>query len=75
MVAEGHTVALFPEGLVLHETHRWLVANWVEKFKTYRITIAFPVLHNAREVILSAAGSANAQLDKAAASQLSEVNA
>jgi len=59
---EGHTVSLFPGNLALQEPHRWLVANWVEEFKTYRITMAFPVLNNAREVILLVAGGANAQI-------------
>ena len=102
---EGHTASLFPESLALQEARRWAVANWVAKLKTDRITLTFPVLNNAREVVLLVTGSAKAQivvdvlertatapkypvqsvkpssgtehwmLDKAAASQLSEVNA
>jgi 6-phosphogluconolactonase len=59
---EGHTASLFPGSLALQETHRWVVANWVEKFKTHRITLTFPVLNNAREVVLLVAGTAKAPI-------------
>jgi 6-phosphogluconolactonase len=59
---EGHTASLFPESLALQETHRWVVANWVAKLKTHRITLTFPVLNNAGEVVLLVAGSAKARI-------------
>jgi 6-phosphogluconolactonase len=62
MGPDGHTASLFPDTSALRETNRWMVANWVEKFKAYRITITFPVLNNAAEVILFVAGFEKASM-------------
>jgi 6-phosphogluconolactonase len=56
MGPDGHTASLFPNSAGLRETHRWVVANWVEKFRTDRITMTFPVLNATAEVILFVAG-------------------
>jgi 6-phosphogluconolactonase len=44
---DGHTASLFPGTAALNEKTRMVVANWVEKFKTYRITFTLPVLDRA----------------------------
>ena len=62
MGSDGHTASLFPGSLALQETHRWVVANWVEKSKTHRITMTFPVLNNAAEVVLLVAGTVKAPM-------------
>jgi 6-phosphogluconolactonase len=62
MGSDGHTASLFPESLALQETHRWVVANWVEKSKTHRITMTFPVLNNAAEAVVLVAGIAKAPI-------------
>jgi len=56
MGPDGHTASLFPGSPGLSETTSWVVANWVEKFKTDRITMTFPVLNSAAEVIIFVAG-------------------
>jgi 6-phosphogluconolactonase len=56
MGADGHTASLFPNSSGLQETTRWVMANWVEKFETDRITMTFPALNSAAEVILFVAG-------------------
>lgn len=56
MGPDGHTASLFPDTKALAETERWVVANWVEKFNTFRITMTFPVLNAARAVLLLVAG-------------------
>src|SRR5579863_4016714 len=43
---DGHTASLFPGTSALAENKKLVVANWVEKFKTYRLTFTFPVLNN-----------------------------
>ena len=48
---DGHTASLFPGSKALTEVSRTVVANWVEKFKTFRITLTFPVLNHAAEVV------------------------
>jgi 6-phosphogluconolactonase len=60
MGPDGHTASLFPNSSGLHERARWVVANWVEKFQTDRITMTFPVLNSAAEVILVVSGSEKA---------------
>jgi 6-phosphogluconolactonase len=62
MGPDGHTASLFPNSSGLLETTRWVVANWVEKFKTDRITMTFPVLNSAAEVILLVSGPEKAPL-------------
>lgn len=57
MGPDGHTASLFPGSEGLNETSRWVTANWVEKFKTHRITFTFPVLNNASEAIFMANGA------------------
>ncbi len=54
---DGHTASLFPGTEALSETKRLVVANWVEKFKTYRITFTFPVLNHAAYVMFLASGA------------------
>ena len=61
MGPDGHTASLFPGSAALEEKERWAVANYVEKFKSTRITFTFPVLNAARTVLLLIAGA-----DKAA---------
>jgi 6-phosphogluconolactonase len=57
---EGHTASLFPGSLALAERERWVVAPWVEKFNTFRITLTPPVLNRAAAVLFLAAGEEKA---------------
>jgi 6-phosphogluconolactonase len=66
MGPDGHTASLFPETAALQEKSRLVVANWVEKMKTSRITFTLPVLNAARCIAFLVSGT-----DKATA--LSEV--
>jgi 6-phosphogluconolactonase len=59
---DGHTASLFPGSKALTETSRRVVANWVTKFKTFRITFTLPVLNHAAEVIFLVSGAAKAQI-------------
>jgi 6-phosphogluconolactonase len=56
MGPDGHTASLFPGSKGLEEKERWVIANWVEKFKSIRITFTFPVLNAARNIYLLVAG-------------------
>ncbi|HTU41167.1 MAG TPA: 6-phosphogluconolactonase [Candidatus Aquilonibacter sp.] len=62
MGPDGHTASLFPETAALQEKSRLVVANWVEKLKTHRITFTLPVINAARRVLFLVSGT-----DKAAA--------
>jgi 6-phosphogluconolactonase len=60
MGPDGHTASRFPDSSALLENTRWVVSNWVEKFKTDRVTMTFPVLNSAAEVIFFVAGAEKA---------------
>ena len=62
MGPDGHTASLFPGSKALEEKERWVVANWVEKFKSTRITFTFPVLNAADAVLLLVAGADKADM-------------
>jgi 6-phosphogluconolactonase len=62
MGPDGHTASLFPGSKALEEKERWVAANWVEKFKSVRITFTFPVLNAARTVLLLVAGADKADM-------------
>src|SRR5579885_1574370 len=53
---DGHTASLFPGSAALGETGAWVVANWVEKFNTWRITLSAPAINNARHVVFLITG-------------------
>ena len=59
---DGHTASLFPDSKALEETSRLVVANWVAKFNTHRITFTFPVLIQAADVMFMASGADKADM-------------
>jgi 6-phosphogluconolactonase len=58
---DGHTASLFPGSKALGEKQKLVVANWVEKFKTNRITFTYPVLNRAACVMFMATGADKAE--------------
>ena len=59
---DGHTASLFPGTAALEEKQRLVVANWVEKFNTYRITFTYPVINNAASVAFLVSGKDKAEI-------------
>ena len=59
---DGHTASLFPDSPALDEQSRLVVANWVAKLNTHRITFSFPVLNRAAEVMFMASGADKADM-------------
>jgi 6-phosphogluconolactonase len=57
---DGHTASLFPGTTALNETHHRCVANYVEKLKTWRITMTYPFLNQAAEVMMLISGQGKA---------------
>ena len=59
---DGHTASLFPETPALQEKSRLVVAIWVEKLKTSRITFTLPVLNAAHCVAFLVSGADKAPI-------------
>lgn len=59
---DGHTASLFPGSKALAEASRRVAPNWVEKFQAFRITLTFPVLNHAAEVLFMVSGAGKAQI-------------
>ncbi len=59
---DGHTASLFPGTEALHEQRRLVVANWIEKFQTNRITLTAPVLNNAGTIVVLVSGKEKAEI-------------
>ena len=62
MGPDGHTASLFPGTTALEEKQHLVVANWVEKMKTFRITFTYPVLNNAASVMFLVSGDEKAAM-------------
>lgn len=59
---DGHTASLFPETSALHEKEKLVTANYVEKFKSYRLTMTLPLLNNSRNVFFLVSGESKAAI-------------
>jgi 6-phosphogluconolactonase len=62
--SDGHTASLFPDSPALAEQNRLVVANWVEKFDSFRITLTVPVLNNADLILFLVSGAEKADAIK-----------
>ena len=64
MGTEGHTASLFPGTPALHEQQRWVMAQYIDKLQTNRLTLTPLIINQAATVIFLIAGR-----DKAATLQ------
>jgi 6-phosphogluconolactonase len=62
MGPDGHTASLFPGTTALEEKEHWVVANWVEKFSAFRITLTYPVLNSAACVMFLVSGGEKSEM-------------
>ena len=53
---DGHTASLFPHTEAIHELGRIVVANHVPQKQTWRITLTWPVIVEARDLFFLIAG-------------------
>lgn len=56
MGPDGHTASLFPGSVALDERERWVVANWARGPQAWRMTLTFPILNAARDVMIAVTG-------------------
>lgn len=61
---DGHTASLFPHTEALGENERWVIENWVEQKKTWRMTFTYPCIHQARLVAVYVSGAGKAEMLK-----------
>jgi 6-phosphogluconolactonase len=57
---DGHTASLFPGSTALNDRTRWVAANYVEKFKGWRITFSYQVLNGAAQDLFLVVGAEKA---------------
>jgi 6-phosphogluconolactonase len=57
---DGHTASLFPGTEALTEEERWVVANYVPRLDACRLTLTYPTLAAAREVVFLVSGAGKA---------------
>lgn len=60
MGPDGHTASIFPGTLNAIDDGKLVVANWVEKFKTWRITLTPDVINDATHVVVTTGGASKA---------------
>jgi 6-phosphogluconolactonase len=59
---DGHTASLFPDTGGLEETTRCVIANFVPKFDSWRLTFTFPLINHSRQICFLANAMKNADL-------------
>lgn len=59
---DGHTASLFPGTAALTEMERRVVANFVSKFNSWRLTFTYPLINNARHVCFLVNAKKNREL-------------
>jgi 6-phosphogluconolactonase len=53
---DGHTASLFPGTPAVHEDRRWVIAQYIDKLATWRITLTPPILNRAAMIIFLVSG-------------------
>ena len=53
---DGHTASIFAGSSAVRVKDRWVVANWVPSRQMWRLTLTFPVIDAAREVLFLVTG-------------------
>jgi 6-phosphogluconolactonase len=54
---DGHTASLFAGSSAVRVKNRWVVANWVPSRQVWRLTLTYPVIDAAREIVFLATGA------------------
>ena len=59
---DGHTASLFPGTTALHEQERLVTELYVDKLKTHRITMTYPMINAAKNVLFLVSGKSKAAI-------------
>lgn len=61
---DGHTASLFPDSKALNEFKRLYVANYIEKFESHRLTMTYPLINEAQNIVFMVSGESKASILK-----------
>ena len=61
---DGHTASIFPRTNAIEENHESVVAVFVPKLSTWRITLTLPVLNAAKNVMFIISGGSKSEIAK-----------
>lgn len=61
MGADGHTASLFPGTPILREKEKWVAAHRVEKLGAWRVSMTFPALNAAANILVLVSGKDKAE--------------
>lgn len=59
---DGHTASLFPKTHALHSDERLVVANYIPKFSTWRMTLTYYCINNAKNIVIYVIGKSKAAM-------------
>jgi 6-phosphogluconolactonase len=59
---DGHTASLFPATTILTEREHWVDAVYVEKLSSWRLSLTYPVLEQARAIMILVSGAAKSEI-------------
>jgi 6-phosphogluconolactonase len=62
--ADGHTASLFPESEALSEEQLWVAANYAPSQQAWRITLTYPAILSARQILFLVSGAGKAEVVK-----------
>lgn len=57
MGADGHTASLFPDSSLVREQQRTVAASFIEKLNAWRVSLTFPVLNAAQQIMILVSGA------------------
>ncbi len=59
---DGHTASLFPATEILSENDKLVAAVYVEKMQVWRLSLTYPTINNANNVLIMVAGDGKAKV-------------
>ncbi len=60
--SDGHIASLFPNTPILSETKSFVSPVYISKLDTWRLSITYPVINNAKNIFILAAGAGKADI-------------